>query len=425
MVRCLGGVAVLSGVLAISGVAWAADWPSFRGPKGDGICTETGLLTDWSSEPKLLWQMKGMGRGFASLAMVGTKAYTMGDRGSDGYVIAIDLATQKELWASKIGAAWTKSNDPGSRGTPTVDGDLMYAVTGNGEMACLETGTGKILWSKNFAKDFGGQMMSGWGYSESPLVDGDKVVVTPGGKSAMMVAMNKKTGEVIWKVNVGDLGGKGKDGAGYSSIVVANIAGVRQYITLVGRGGIGVAAENGKLLWSYNKAANTVANITTPLVKDDLVFLSSAYNNGSGCVRLTSDGQGGVKAEEIYFLDARTFQNHHGGVVLVGDHVYGGHGQNAGLPVCIELATGKVAWKAPRAPAGGSAAVLAYEGGIIFRYEKGALVTLIAADPKEYKVKGQFKLPVDDGPAWSHPVIHDGRLYVRTQDTLMCYDLKK
>ena len=425
MARRLCGLALLGSVMTFSGMVWAADWPGFRGPNRDGICTEAGLLTDWSAAPKLLWQMKGLGRGFASFAIIGSKAYTMGDRGPDGYVIAIDLSTQKEIWSTKIGTAWTKSNDPGSRCTPTVDGELMYALTGNGEMACLETATGKVAWTKNFAKDFAGKMMSGWGYSESPLIDGDKVVVTPGGNDSMMVAMNKKTGEVIWKAKVGTLAGKGKDGAGYSSIVVAEIAGVKQYIAMVGKGGIGIAAADGKFLWAYTKAANGTANITNPLVKGDLVFLSSAYGAGSGCVKLSADGNGGVKAEEVYFLDAKTFQNHHGGVVQVGDYLYGGQGQNAGLPVCIELKTGKIAWTAPKAPSGGSAAVLAYEGGVIFRYEKGAAVVLIAADPAKFEVKGQFKLPVDEGPAWSHPVIHDGKLYVRTQDTLMCYDLKK
>ena len=418
------GLFALLGSIVISTAAFAADWPRFRGANCDGISTETGLNGDWAAKPPaLLWQLPGMGRGFSSLSIIGNVAYTMGDFGQDQKTIAIDLATQKILWSVKTGRAWRQNNDPGSRCTPTVDGDFLYVVGGTGDMACVDRTKGSVVWQKDFAKDFGGKMMSGWGYAESPLVDGDRVIVTPGGRDAMIVALNKKTGEVIWKAAVPNLGPKGRDGAGYSSIVAAEIAGVKQYITLVGKGGIGVAAADGKFLWGYNKAANGVANITTPVVKGDLVFFSSAYNTGSGLVKLSSDGKGGVKADEVYFLDAKTFQNHHGGVVLIGDYLYGGHNQNAGIPTCIDFKTGKIMWTA-KAPSGGSAAVFAYEDRLIFRYEKGAVVALVEPSPEGFKLKGQFKAAVDEGPSWSHPVIHDGKLYLRTQDVLMCYDLK-
>jgi outer membrane protein assembly factor BamB len=290
-------------------------------------------------------------------------------------------------------------------------------------MICVNVADGKEVWRKNFGKDFGGKMMSQWGFSESPLIDGDKVVVTPGAADAMIVALNKKTGALIWKSAQPDIGSKGKDGAAYSSIVIGQCAGVKQYITLTGRGVIGVRAEDGKFLWGYNKAINNVANITSPVVKGDTVFASSAYGTGSALLKLSADGQGGVKAEEVYFLDAKTFANHHGGVVLVGDYLYGGTGQNAGLPVCIEMATGKIVWKAPKAEAGGSAAVLYADGNVIFRYEKDAVVALIAATPDGYKLQGTFKAAASDGPSWAHPVIQDGKLYLRSHDTLMCYNV--
>lgn len=416
----------LASICLAGSTALAADWPQFRGPNRDGKCTETGLLQEWpEGGPRLLWQMNGMGTGFASLAIVGDKAYTMGDRGDDQFVIAIDLKERREIWATKIGPKWTQSNDPGSRGTPTVDGALMYVLGAHGDLVCLDTASGKIVWQKSLPRDFGGKMMSGWGWSESPTVDGDKVLICPGTRETAMVALNKKTGQMLWKTAIPDLGPKGKDGAGYASIVIAEIGGVRQYITVLGKGAIGVAASDGKFLWGHNSAVNSVANITCPVVKDNLVFYTSSYRTGSALVRLTPNPDGTFKAEQVYFIDADAFNNHHGGVVLVGDHIYGGSGQNQGIPVCLEMQTGKVAWK-DRAPAEGSAAILYADGNILFRYQKGGLVTLVQATPEGYKVRGRLTPAFSDRtPAWSHPVIADGKLYLRHQDVLMCYDVKK
>ncbi len=415
--RILFASAVLSACLGASALG---DWANFRGPKSDGRCEETGLAMDWSvKQPELLWKMSGMGKGYSSVSIVKGRLYTMGDRGSDQFVVAFDLSTRKELWATKVGKGW----GDGSRCTPTVDGELVYALGTHGDLVCVNAADGKEVWRKSLPEEFGGKMMSVWAFSESPLIDGDKLLCIPGGPDATMVALNKKTGALIWKSSQGKLGPRGKDGAAYSSIVAADCAGVRQYITLTGRGVIGVRAEDGKFLWGYNRVINDVANITNPVVKGDMVFASRAYGTGSALLKLSADGQGGVKAEEVYFLDAKTFANHHGGVVLVGDHLYGGTGQNAGLPVCIEMASGKIVWKAPKAEAGGSAAVLYADGHLIFRYEKDAVVASIEASPTGYKLKGTFKAPVSDGPSWAHPVIVDGKLYLRSNDTLMCYNL--
>lgn len=415
--RLILASAVLS--ISVGTVAWG-DWANFRGPRSDGRSEEKGLLKDWTAkQPELLWKMGGMGKGYSSVSIVKGKLFTMGDRGGDQFVIAFDLATRKELWATKVGKGW----GDGSRCTPTIDGDLAYVIGTHGDLLCVNVADGKEVWRKSFPADFGGKMMSVWAFSESPLIDGDKLICTPGGPDATLVALNKKTGSVIWKSSQGKLGPKGKDGAAYCSVVAAECAGVKQYITLTGRGVIGVRAEDGKFLWGYNKAINDVANITNPVVKGDLVFASSAYGTGSALLKLSADGQGGVKAEEVYFLDAKTFANHHGGVVLVGDHLYGGTGQNQGTPVCIEMATGKIVWKAPKAEAGGSAAVLYADGHVIYRYEKDAIVALTAASPDGYKLEGTFKAAVSDGPAWAHPVIQEGKMYLRANDTLMCYDI--
>jgi outer membrane protein assembly factor BamB len=311
----------------------------------------------------------------------------------------------------------------GARGTPTVDADGVYAIGTEGDLVAVDAATGKERWRKSLVRDYGGQMMSMWKFSESPLLDGDRVVVTPGARAAGLVALDKKTGAELWRTALPDLGPKGKDGAGYSSIVISNAGGVRQYVQLMGRGLVGVNAADGKLLWSYNRIANDVANIPTPLVSGDLVFTSTGYGAGAALLKLSKAAQG-VEAREVYFLEAKSLQNHHGGLVLVDGHVYAGHGHNRGFPICVELATGKVVWGGDIRNAGtGSAAVAYADGNLYFRYQNGAVI-LIEATPSGYKEKGSFEIPDVKGPSWPHPVIAGGKLYLREGDTLYCYDLR-
>ncbi len=402
----------------------APDWPQFHGPNRDAICTETGLLQEWpDGGPELLWKLQGLGRGYSTIAIADGRFYTMGDRkGDDGeesqYVIAYDLASREELWATRVGPP---HKDGGPRCTPTVDGALTYVIGTEGDLVCVETATGAVRWKKSFPNDFGGKMMSIWHYSESPLVDGDKLVCTPGGPEAAIVALDKRSGDTIWECTLTDFGTRGKDGAGYTSIVAADIDGVRQYVTVLGRGAVGVCAETGKFLWGYNRIANRVANITSPIVRGNYVFVTTSYKTGSALLKVTRSGEK-FDVEEVWFNGPKEFENHHGGVVLIGDHLYGGDGQNKGTPVCLELLTGEIAWK-EKAPAGGSAAVLYADGHLVFRYDSG-LVVLVEATPEAYKVKGQFRLPVKNGPGWPHPVIHQGKLYFRDHDVLLCYDVK-
>lgn len=400
-----------------------ADWPRFRGPNCDGICPETGLLRSWpKAGPALAWKIKGLGKGFSSVSITGGKFFTMGDLKREGkdeaqYVMAYDLASHKELWATRIGPP----HSDGPRSTPTVDGELVYCLGTDGDLVCLEAATGAVRWHKSMARDFGGKMMSGWKYSESPLVDGDRLVCTPGGKDAMIVALDKRTGETIWRSSMPSIGTRGKDGAGYSSMVVAEIEGVRQYIQTVGRGVISVEAKSGKFLWGYNKIANSVANIPTPVVRGNHVFCTTSYKTGSALLEIRRNGDK-FEAKEVYFLTPAQFENHHGGVVLVGAYIYGGDGQNAGKPVCLEMSTGKIAWKADP-PDRGSAAVLYADGQLYFRFDRGT-VALVEATPSGFHVKSTFKPLVADGPAWAHPVIHDGKLYLRHNDLLACYDVR-
>lgn len=414
------------GLLLLCGLAWAEpegpaagrlDWPQWQGPTRQANCAETGLLKSWpKAGPKLVWQADGLGKGFSTPSIAAGRIYGMSHRDNNDGVWCLDEKNGKELWFTRIGPA-AKVDYGGSRCTPTVDGNRLYALTVGGELACLDSQSGKLIWKKDLKSDFGGRMMSGWGFSESPLVDGDKLICAPGNPQAAVVALDKATGDPIWKAAIPDCGG-----AAYASIVATEGGGTRHYVAFLGKCLAGVDADSGKLLWRYDRVANKVANCSTPIVKDDMVFASSAYNTGSVLLRLTKKN-GGVEAKPAYFLDARTFQNHHGGVVLVGNHFYGGHGQNAGTLKCINAKTGKIAWE-ERAPASGSAAVLYADGRLIYRYQDGTMV-LVEANPNACKIVSKFKLPYDSGqPSWPHPVIANGKLYIREMDALMCFDVK-
>jgi outer membrane protein assembly factor BamB len=401
----------------------AADWPQWRGPERTAICTETGLLKEWPKDgPKLLWDAKkvnqghSVGTGFSSMAITQGKIFTMGDIKDGGHVFCLDATTGMECWKTKIG----QSQGDGPRCTPTVDGDRVYALTRQGNLACLKVADGTLIWQKDFKKEFGGRMMSGWDYSESPLVDGDKLVCTPGGKDAAVLALNRMTGEVIWKCQA-----PVNSGAGYASIVVSEAGKVRQYITLLGPelGLVGVDAATGKFLWNYKKIANGTANIPTALVKDDYVFTSTGYGTGAALLQLVPKDGGGIEPKEIYFLPGNKLQNHHGGMIMLGDYVYGGHGHNQGFPFCLEWKTGKFAWEPQRGPGGGSAAVLYADGELYFRYESGTMA-LVEASSTGYNLKSSFKVPIA-GNGWPHPVIHDGKLYLRGADQILCYDIKR
>jgi outer membrane protein assembly factor BamB len=401
-----------------STAAATAEWPEWRGPHRDGVSTEKGLLKSWDKGgPPLLWKATGLGGGFSSVAISGGKIFTLGEKKGGAHLVVLDLATQKQLWTTPVGGG-----EPNS--TPTVDGDLVFALGRDGDLVCARTASGEMVWKKNFGKDFGGKMMSGWGYSESPLVDGENVIVTPGARDAMIVALAKQSGDAIWKAAVpADLGQRGQDGAGYSSIVVSEACGVRQYIQLVGRGVISIRAKDGKFLWGYNKIANDTANIPTPIVKGDFVFTSTGYGAGAALLKVVPDGDG-VKTEEVYFLSSSHMQNHHGGMVLVGNHIYAGHGHGEGFPLCIDMMTGKVAWKPGRGPGEGSAALVYADGNLYFRYENGTMA-LIEASPEKYVLLGSFEIASRLGKSWPHPAIAGGRLFLRDQDVLLCYDVKE
>ena len=294
----------------------------------------------------------------------------------------------------------------GPRGTPTVDGDRLYVLTENGDLACLKT-DGAIVWQRNILKDFGGPQLQ-WLISESPLVDGPHLVVTPGGPGAGMAKLDKMTGKTVWTSK------ELSDAAAYSSITVADVQGVRTYMTFTATAGVGVRASDGKLMFQYPTAANRTANIATPVYSNNKVFFTSAYGTGGGLVDLTVQN-GEVAAKEVYFT--REMRNHHGGVVLVDGYLYGFSDL---ILTCLEFSTGKLMWR-DRSVGKGS---VMYADGRLYIQSENNLVGLAEATSTGYVEKGRFEIPDKGMPSWAHPVVSDGRLYVRNQDTLLVYDIK-
>jgi len=404
----------------------AADWPQWRGPDRDGKSAETGLLQEWpESGPPVAWKASGIGAGYSSVSVAQGRIFTMGDLADGQYVFALAEKDGSPLWKTRVGVVH-EHKYPGPRCTPTVDGDRIYVMTTEGDVISLEAATGKELWRRSLPEDFDGYLMKAmgsyeWKFSESPLVDGDHVVVTPGHHAAMMVALDKKSGEEIWRTAGRPLGERGADGAGYSSAIVSEAAGTRQYIQLVGRGLIGVDAESGKMLWGYNRVASDIANISMPIVTGERVFASAGYGTGAGLLEI-GKGEGGYEAKEIYFLEADTLQNHHGGLILHDGTLYTGTGHNKGFPIAVDFATGKVAWGPERNDGTDSAAVSYADGRLYFRYQNGVMI-LVEANAEAYRERGSFLIPDVVKQSWPHPVIANGKLLLREQDDLHCYDI--
>jgi len=399
-----------------------SDWPQWRGPERNGISPEKDLLKEWSKEgPKLLWQVNDIGDGFSTPAVVGTRIYLMSNRGMENeFVQALSIQDGKPIWTTRIGNVGNPNQNPPypkARSTPTVDGDFIYALGSDGDLACLETGSGKIRWQKSLRKEFGGQPHE-WAYAESPLVDGDVVVVTPGGAQATIVALNKKTGAVIWKSAV-----PGADPAGYASAIVVQAVGRKQYVQFLSKGIVGVDAKTGAFLWRYKEVAKGPAQAFTPVARDGYVY-GGALAVGGGLVRLKPDGAG-VAAEQVYFV--RGLPNGFGGAVLVGAYLYGSEmGEHL---LAVEFTTGKVMWKAESL---GRASV-AYADGLLYVHGWNGDVALVEATPEGYREKGRFTPPAQpkhkqaeggNEMAFAYPVIANGRLYIRDLGTLWAYDIK-
>ena len=409
------------------------DWPRWQGPDRTAISKETGLLKEWPKDgPPLSWRTNGIGKGMGGIAVSRGRIYTTGDD-NDGiaWFYALDEANGKLVWKSKIGRGGNPGNmiKPwGPRSTATVDGDNLYILGQQGDLIRFAL-DGKEMWRVNYVKDFGG-IMPVWGFGESPLVDGDKIICTPGAEDGTLMALDKLTGKVIWKCAVpegptGDKGFLGRSGAAYASVIAIDFEGERQYVQLTATTLVGVSTD-GKLRWRYDRASNTHRiNCSTPLYHDGMVFAASAYDAGGGLVKLSKDASGGIKAEEVWFT--KKMANHHGGVILFDGSLYGASGGNGGGDlVCLDFKTGKVNWDGREMPGRPlpKGSITFADGRFYYRTEKGTML-LIEPGVKEYLERGRFEQSDrTKDPAWTHPVIANGKLYIRDQETLFCYDVK-
>jgi outer membrane protein assembly factor BamB len=385
-----------------------AEWPQWRGPLRNGLSSETGLLKQWPANgPAAAWSITNLGEGYGSLAIKADRLYMQGTKGSESAVFCLNRADGKTIWSVSLGPKVDESRGNGPRGTPTLDGDRLYVLTENGDLACLRERDGSRVWGKNILKEYDGSNPK-WLISESPLVDGNRLIVSPGGSGAGIVALDKMTGAEIWRAR------ELSDQAGYSSCIVADVGGVRSYINFTAGAAVGVRASDGKLMWRYTNVANRVANCTTPVFADNKVFFSSAYDTGGALLNLTAQN-GEVKAQEAYFT--RDMMNHHGGMVLVNGYLYG---FSNSVLTCIEFNTGKVMWR-ERSVGKGS---ITYADGMLYLLGEKQLVGLAEANPKAYVEKGRF--PINDlgRDSWAHPVVLGGKLYIRNQNELACYDVK-
>lgn len=389
--------------------AYADDWPQFGGPDRNGISKETGLLKQWpTGGPKLIWMAEGIGKGYSSAAIAGQTIYVTGNVGADCVMTAFGL-DGKEKWHQVFGRAGKGGGMPGSRSTPTVDGDSVYCLAAMGDLSCLDSKTGKPRWSLDFASRFKGHS-GGWEYAESVLIDGNNLICTPGGPDACIVALNKNNGETVWTSN------GLSDPAGYASCILFKVGKARMIATLTGKGLVAVSAGNGTFLWRWDRPSNTTANCPSPFFYKDSVFCASGYDRGGGLVHVSVTDTGS-SINQVW--DTRDLVNHHGGYVIINDHIYG-HCDKIGWR-CLDFATGNVTWTSEGV---GKGSVTSADG-MLYCLGENHVLGLVVVDPTKFVSAGQFNLPTKGpDPSWAHPSLSNGRLYIRDNETLMCYDVK-
>jgi outer membrane protein assembly factor BamB len=387
--------------------AQGAEWHQWRGPNRDGHSPETGLLKQWpQAGPRRLWEGRGAGTGFSSVSASHGRLYTIGARDGTEYVMAFDAETGNKLWETPNGARFRNEQGDGPRGTPTVDGNRVYAFGGSGELAALDAATGSKAWSVNVVKTFSG-IVPYWGYSESPLIVGDRIVLNAGGRRASIVAINKADGKTLWQAH--------GDEAGYSSPMLLRTGSLQQVVFFTAERALAVDPRDGRLLWNYDRASNNTANIATPVVRGNRVFFSSDYGTGGGLVAVKAAGNIAA-AEEVYFT--REMRNHHSSSVLAGDTLYG---FSSSILTALNFDTGTMAWR-DRSVGKGS---LIYADGMLYLYSERGVVGLAEANPTAYRERGRFTLQTGSAPTWAHPIITNGKLILRDQDSIYAYDIRQ
>jgi len=390
------------------------DWPQWRGPNRDNLTEETGLLKEWpEGGPQVKWMSREVGLGYAGPAIADGKLLILGSLDGTTSLFAIDPDSGDTLWHSEISEDFKNGWGDGPRCTPTVDGDRVYALSGTGTLVCLSLADGEEVW-RTTMQDLGGQIPV-WGYSESVLIDGDRLICTPGNKQGAIAALDKTTGELLWQTE------ELTDVAHYSSVIKAAPAGREQYVQLLEKQVVGIDPENGDVLWQQDWPGR-VAVIPTPLYHDGHIYVSTGY--GVGC-RLINLGDTGVDPTTVY--DNKTMKSKHDGLVLLGDYLYGY--SDGGGWTCQNLMTGKREWSEKGKLGKGA---IAYADGMLYCIsEKEGEVALIEASPEGWKEHGRFTLTPQTeqrspkGGIWMHPVIVDGKLYLRDQELLFCFDVEQ
>jgi len=421
--------------LSLISIASAADWPQYKGPRRDDISTETGLLSKWpNGGPSLLWTYKNAGVGYSGMAVVGDRLFTIGGRGDTEFVIAVDTKTIRDgsvsdAWATSVGRLFDFPSNNWSAGpsaTPTVDGELVFALGGNGDLVCVQAADGKERWRKNLPSELdaqvnpigGGPKNLGWGFTWSPLVDGDKLICVPGGPKGTLAALDKKSGDVLWRSS------EVKDQAAYTSPAVAEIDGVRQYVVLTNFGVFGVDAKDGRVLWNHRRERPYGTEVVnSPIVRGSLVYTTVGAGQTCDLLRIERDGDR-FKAAPVW--SNRNMLNHHGNVVLIGDHVFGASDGRGWT--CQSFATGETVWmERAKLPPG---SVTVADGRLYCFSEGDGTTALVDASTSGWKESGRFRIPErsasrkPSGQIWTPPVVSGGKLFLRDQEFVFCFDVK-
>jgi outer membrane protein assembly factor BamB len=402
---------VLLGTLCTGTLVVAADaphWPRFHGPKGDNISTDTGLLQKWPDEgPALVWTASGIGHGFAGVTIADGLIYTCGNVDDKTIITALNL-DGKIQWQVENGKAWTGSKE-GTRGTPTIDGDRLYHENPVGDVVCLNAKTGSRIWGLNILEEFQGKNIT-WALAESLLIDGDHVICCPGGPDTAVVALDKMTGETVWKSRSAD------DAAGYASPSLAEYGGLRMVLTMTAKALIGVNADTGDLLFRYPHKTAYDVNALMPIFHNGQIFISSGYGSGSELLKVQVDGDQAA-VEKVW--SSKDLDNHHGGVLLLDGYLYGSSFR--GKWVCLDWKTGETMYS----ESGVGKGSLTYAEGMLYTLSEKSRMGLVKATPEGHEVISEFRLPQGgEGPSWPHPVVCGGRLYIRHSDYLYVYDVR-
>jgi outer membrane protein assembly factor BamB len=392
----------------------SGEWPCFHGIDRTNLSDETGLLKAWDEKgPALLFTISGLGEGYSSTAIAGGLIYTAGSNGNQSFLYAFDLKG-KPVWKKPNGPAWSvkvswASSYNGPRSTPTIDNGVVYHLSEAGWLTAFRARTGEVIWSRDLPKDFNAKIPM-YGYAESVLIDGDNLYVRTGSEKAYQACLSKRTGQTIW--TSGEIPG----GYAYSSMIIEDFGGFRQIIGVTNTCYYSVDARTGKLLWKTDFINQYEINCSDAIVFNDYVFLTSGEGKGCMLIRLKKAGSG-ITTEKVW--ETRLMDNYHGGVILYNGYLYGS-GSQARDWYCLDFLTGRQMWKT-----NGSGS-LTYADGMVYLYDEKGNMKLVKASPEKFEKTGEFKVPAGGaGPYWAHPVVCGGRLYLRHNDKIFVYEIRK